>query len=117
LASGKGHLNIVKELISRGANVNAANTNNGCTALVFACQEDHVEVIQELLKRGAKVNVTLSSDGFTPLMMASRNGSLDAVRLLLLGGANKTTLLPSGHNAYSIACGPHKAVLRALLKP
>ena len=47
-ASGKGHLEIVRELCERGANVNAARTNDGITALMWASQEGQLEVVREL---------------------------------------------------------------------
>jgi len=37
-------LEIVRELLGRGANVNAAKTNTGWTSLMFACENGHLEV-------------------------------------------------------------------------
>ena len=55
-ASGRGHLEIVRELCERGANVNAATTKKGYTALMRASGRGHLEVVRELCERGANVN-------------------------------------------------------------
>ena len=54
-ASHFGDLDIVRELMDRGADVDAHDTN-GCTALYFACEGGRLAVVRELLDRGADVN-------------------------------------------------------------
>jgi hypothetical protein len=54
-ASYKGHLEVAKELLDRGADPNMARTDNGFTALMWASQEGHLEVGQRHVVHGANV--------------------------------------------------------------
>ena len=51
-AAQEGHVDIVKFLIQRGANVHAT-TNTGDTALTFACASGHTLIADILLQCGA----------------------------------------------------------------
>ena len=52
VASQEGQLDVVRELLARGASVNAA-TNTGSTPLIQACWFGHIEVVRALLAAGA----------------------------------------------------------------
>ena len=52
-AADRGHADIVRLLLDRGANVNAPDTFYQATPLVWAAQNEHVEVVKILLARGA----------------------------------------------------------------
>ena len=69
-ASFDGHLEIVRELCVRGANVNAARTDNGFTSLMRASQRGHLEVVRLLLERGANKKLKCTS-GSTALDYAT----------------------------------------------
>ena len=60
---------IVRLLIAHGADVNA-QSREGKSALMFACDEDNLEVVKILLEAGANVNFK-NSDGETALNLAS----------------------------------------------
>jgi ankyrin repeat protein len=61
-ASEKGHLEIVRELCERGANVNAAQTDEfGWSVLMCASAEGHLSVVQYLLDHGANKTAVNSS--------------------------------------------------------
>lgn len=81
-----GNLALTKELLKRGADVNAKN-DIGYTALHFAAQEGHAAVAKLLLAKGAEVDA-LDVNGNTPLSNAVYNEKLDVVRLLLDAGAD-----------------------------
>ncbi len=51
-ACEKGHLEVVRELLGRGANVDAAQTTNRWT-LMAACQRGHLDVARLLLAQQA----------------------------------------------------------------
>ena len=49
----EGHLEVVRELLVRGAHVNAAQTSDGWTSLMSACKAGHLEVARLLLAHHA----------------------------------------------------------------
>ena len=87
-ASAKGKLEVVRELIDKGANVNAVKTKNGMTALMLASEEGHLEIVRLLIEKGANVNAAKTTDGWTALMAASQNGHLEIVKEMCERGAN-----------------------------
>ncbi len=54
-AAGKGHIDVVKLLLDKGADINAEN-KNGVNALAHAVTGRKIEVVRLLLDRGATVN-------------------------------------------------------------
>jgi predicted LPLAT superfamily acyltransferase len=88
MAVQNGHVEVVRLLLSGGADVNQARTDTGTTLLFMAAQEGHVEVVRLLLSGGADVNQARTDTGATPLFMAAQNGHVEVVRLLLSGGAD-----------------------------
>ncbi len=59
-----GHLEVVRELLGRGVNVNAALTSDGTTSLMWACYKGHLEVARLLLAHHAS-KTAVKSDGNT----------------------------------------------------
>ncbi|XP_026085405.1 kinase D-interacting substrate of 220 kDa B-like isoform X9 [Carassius auratus] len=86
LASEQGSLEIVQELIRRGANVNLDDID--CwTALISAAKEGRTEVVKELLENNANVEHR-DMGGWSALMWAAYKGCVEVARLLLEKGAN-----------------------------
>ncbi|GFU39754.1 ankyrin repeat and KH domain-containing protein 1 [Nephila pilipes] len=114
-AAQEGHIELVRYLISQGANVNAT-TATGDTALTYACENGHTDVADLLLQAYAKLEHE-SEGGRTPLMKAARAGHLCTVQFLISKGANinkQTT--NNDHTPLSLACaGGHIAVVELLL--
>ncbi|MGX2981911.1 ankyrin repeat domain-containing protein [Helicobacter sp. 23-1045] len=81
IASYQGHLEIVKYLISKGANVNAKDSF-GWTALISASSNGKLELVKYLISKGADVKAK-SNDGYTALMSASFDGHLEVVKVLV----------------------------------
>ena len=81
LAAAGGHLDCVKELLSRGASIEAMDSSRR-TALICACLNGRVDCVEELLRRGAEIN---KQDGFgaTALNRAAANGHLECIKLLM----------------------------------
>jgi serine/threonine protein kinase len=84
-AASKGHDQISRKLLSRGADVNAKD-RGGSTALMEAARGDHRETAKVLLEAGADVNAR-DADGQTALMRAAMRGHSEMVRMLLNRGA------------------------------
>jgi len=85
-AARKGDVRKVRELLDRGANVNARDMI-GDTPLHDAAYHGFLNVAKLLLDRGADVNAK-DMIGYTPLHWAAREGHLDVARLLLERGAD-----------------------------
>ena len=78
---------VVKALINKGANVNAAD-NKGWTPLLFAAQEGYLKIVQALLSAPEiDINARKPSVG-TALMVAVDNGKDDVVKALIDYNAN-----------------------------
>ncbi|XP_070842865.1 kinase D-interacting substrate of 220 kDa B isoform X4 [Chaetodon trifascialis] len=89
LAAEQGSLEIVQELIRRGANVNLDDVD--CwSALISAAKEGHVDVVKELLENSAYIEHR-DMGGWTALMWAAYKGRVEVTRLLLEHGANPNT--------------------------
>ncbi|XP_077394664.1 kinase D-interacting substrate of 220 kDa B isoform X1 [Festucalex cinctus] len=86
VAAEQGNLEIVQELIRRGANVNCDDVD--CwTALMSASKEGHIQVVGELLDNDANMEHR-DMGGWTALMWAAYKGRTDVAQLLLSKGAN-----------------------------
>ncbi|XP_029569803.1 kinase D-interacting substrate of 220 kDa B isoform X2 [Salmo trutta] len=86
VASEQGSIEIVQELIRRGANVNLDDVD--CwTALISAAKEGHVEVVKELLANNASLEHR-DMGGWSALMWASYKGRVEVTQLLLEKGAS-----------------------------
>jgi ankyrin repeat protein len=83
MAAFRGQLDLARELIARGAQVN----RSGWTPLHYAATNGHVAMIEYLLTQKADINAP-SPNETTPLMMAAMYGSEDAARALLKAGAD-----------------------------
>jgi hypothetical protein len=75
IASTQGHIEIVKLLLDRGANVNAAHGNMGWTPLSSAAWTGQTDVAKLLVDRGADINKAIRALG-------NGVGTRDAIELL-----------------------------------
>jgi ankyrin repeat protein len=102
-AASRGHFEVVKLLLEKGANVNAKQPDDGRTALIWAAETGHSEVIRLLLEKGADVNAKQMRFDFTALMEASMRGDAESVKLLLEKGADVNAKDYSGNTALGMA--------------
>jgi ankyrin repeat protein len=110
----KGHKQIVKLLLDKGANVNAQSGYYGNT-LQAASKGGHEAVVQLLLDKGAEVNA--QGGVYSNALQAASKGGHEAVAQLLLNkGADVDAQGGVYGNAFFAAViGGHKAVLKILL--
>merc|ERR1712113_207668 len=115
LASVEGHLDIVKYLVEKGANVDAfddknytammhANANNRLEILKYlmeirggvdnqqlllnACKKGHLAVVKYLLEKGANVDAHNIEESTSSLILACNGGHLEVVKYLVEEGAD-----------------------------
>jgi ankyrin repeat protein len=82
------NLNLVRDLIVLGANVNWQDEENfNRTPLHWAVRDRSVEIARMLIDAGADLNVQ-DKDGWTPLHWAAEYNGADIVRMLIGAGAN-----------------------------
>lgn len=76
-ASKEGHLEIVKLLLEKGADMYASSDTHGFTALHMASKRGHLEVVKLLLKKRYPWNFEVSKTGvgFTMLKFSSKTNS------------------------------------------
>ncbi len=98
LAALKGELELCRQLVERGADVN----KTGWTPLHYAATNGHVEVMNLLLEHYAYIDAE-SPNGTTPLMMAAHYGTAAGVKLLLEAGADATLRNQLGMTAIDFA--------------
>ena len=80
LASGRGHLEVVNELLKAGADIHYDDE----AALRHASENGHLEVVRCLLESGANIH----AENDYAFRFASYNGNLEIVKFLLESGAN-----------------------------
>lgn len=115
-ASRAGRADAVRLLLDRGVDVNAAESIQEQTALMWAVAEGHLDVVDALLKAGGdpnrKAHVTSLTErknadhptgGFTALMWAARNGHEKVAQRLIQAGADVNAANGDGATAMTIA--------------
>ena len=85
-AAANGDTQKAKELLDKGADVNA-KSDDGLAALVYAAWYGHTDTADMLISEGAYVN-SKGNGGFTALMAAAWNGHRETADMLIRNKAN-----------------------------
>jgi ankyrin repeat protein len=102
-AARGGDLDLVRELLRQGEDVNAAQ-GDGMTALHWAAERGDADMVDVLVFAGAEVQSVTRIGEYTPLHIAARNGHLEATEALLRGGAEVDAVTnPSGSTPLHLA--------------
>jgi hypothetical protein len=96
IAAAEGHLEMVKLLIAKGADVNAKNAF-GRTALMFASKYGFLDIVKALLQARADPNIR-PKEGPIAIIAAGDEGKAQVIRELLHNGA--TVSLRDCQNQY-----------------
>ncbi|KAK3089890.1 hypothetical protein FSP39_007395 [Pinctada imbricata] len=115
-AATKGHTNVVRALLTKGASVDA-KTKDGFTALHLAVEFGKPQVVQTLLGYGAQVEFKGGEAAETPLHIAARTKEGEkCAEMLLKSGANVNATRENGETAMHIAArhGQLKMVIALL---
>ena len=97
----KANLNLVRDLIVLGANVDWQN-NNGCTALHWCAYNNHSRILGLLIDAGADVNIQ-QDNGWTALHYCAWKNHPRIARMLLDAGANLNIQGNNGKVPYELA--------------
>lgn len=115
-AAYEGKLEVVRQAIEAGNNVNAADAERQLTPLHMAAFNGHAEVIQLLLAHGGQLDAK-DVEGKTPLLHACTGPFVEAVELLIEAGADiNTTESTEAFTPLMMAAGlGQTAVVKVLL--
>ena len=102
LAARSGQAAAVIALLGAEAEVDAKETWNGQSALMWAAAEGNLSVVRALISHGGDIHAR-SNSGTTPLLFAARKGSLESVRALIEAGADVNAQRPDGASALLVA--------------
>ena len=106
----------IKNLIANGADVNAANKDDGYTPIMNAAHGGHAKIVTALLKSGADVNAA-NKDGYTPIMVAVFKDYYEIVTALLKAGADINASNKNGATVLVIATQQgHAEIVSVLLE-
>jgi hypothetical protein len=114
MASHAGEAELVSDLISRGAHLDATDVD-GLTALMYAANMGREDVVTLLLEAGANVNAT-DSQNSTAVMFAAQHGHTDTVRRLIDAGADLSVRGDHGLTALGFALQNGHRKTRRVLK-
>ena len=100
VAASTGNLEIIKELVSAGANPKAADAAEQ-NALHWAARVGKTEAVKLLISLGVPINQ--GKRGGTPINQAAMYGQDEAIRVLIRNGADLTKQGPWGLTALALA--------------
>jgi len=103
-AHGK-HLDVLKMLVAKGANVNAADRRYKTTAIFYAVRYQDLEMVRFLVENGARINI---EDGHRKLLveyaiMDAKPGDVSILRFLLDRGIDPMATTRTGSPLIAVA--------------
>jgi ankyrin repeat protein len=111
VATFRGHTDVVRQLLARGAEVN----HPGWTPLSYAAAQNRMDIARILMSQGAQINAQ-AENGTTALMMAAYEGHLSMVLLLMEHGADLALRNRDGQTALGLARAREHREISELLR-
>ena len=105
----KGNLEVVKQHIKAGSDLDIADPTGGSSPLITAATFGKTEIAIALIEGGADLNFR-NNDGSTPLITAAFFCRIDIVKVLLEKGADKSLKNNFGSTAYTSVSAPYEQV-------
>lgn len=103
----------LKFLLDNGANVEGTSSRSSTKPLAQAARINRLDIAKLLLAYGANVNVT--GYGSSTLCFAVRNGNVEMAKTLLQAGADANCREASGYKLLTIACSYNNSEIVQLL--
>ncbi|KAG8166983.1 hypothetical protein KVR01_002672 [Diaporthe batatas] len=114
-AASKGHVDVLKLLLSRNAAASSGTRTGGERPLHFAARGDHEEAVSVLCKYGADANLPAWKDGCYPIHFAAQCGHDKVISVLRKNGAKIDVLDDQkGTALFHAARGGHKGTVSLL---
>jgi len=115
VARDKTDASIARDLIEKGADVNARD-ENGATPLALAAKNGHNAILKVLIANGADLNAQ-DFGGHTPLMWAVTKGNGKSAKILLESGAAPDMQNQHGQTALMLSANLNRNyIAKTLLK-
>jgi len=105
----KGDLQVIRQLISAGVNLDEKDPSGGSSPLITAAVFDKTEIAMALIEAGVDVNF-INNEGSTPLHTAAFFCRTEIVQALLKNGADKSIKNNAGSTALESVAGPFEDV-------
>ena len=103
VAAEEGHLNLLKYLLNKGANV-SLKTEDGIDAICYASRAWHTDCVEFLINYGVDPN-THDKYNMYPIHMAAMKGDLDFVKFLIGKGADPFVTNTMNQQPFHLAAG------------
>ncbi|WP_268033187.1 ankyrin repeat domain-containing protein [Algoriphagus sp. PAP.12] len=103
------NLEVVRQHIEAGTDINSKEPFNGATPLISAATFGKIEIAKALIDAGADLSIK-NQDGSTPLHSAAFFGRVEIVQLLLEADADKSIINNYGATARETVAGPFEEI-------
>ncbi|OUM65155.1 hypothetical protein PIROE2DRAFT_41972, partial [Piromyces sp. E2] len=102
IACKENNVELIKELVEAGANVNISDDNNSDTPLIIMCERENEQMVKYLIEHGAEVN-KLNKYGYSALYISCIRENEALVKYLIEKGADLNIKNEFGKTPFIVA--------------